>query len=194
MDGPVIHPNYHPMNTLSNSSAALSLRSIDLLATNGYKSKFNERLIQFKRDYDFIGPFILFFLFAIISLPLFDYSYWLGTGIFITLVVGVYLHNQLISKKSTINIDSENQRIEVKNRFGTNWFLFEEVDSVFIKSKYNGTFTSADKQTNEEYDVTVGVTLKQGKNLNLFFYKSDFSEPTKEIIEVHDYLKSVLSR
>ena len=182
------------MNTISNTSVSLSLGSLDLLAFNGYQSKIDERLIQFRRKYDFIGPFILFFLFAIVALPIFDFSYWLGTGIFVILVVGVYVHHQLMSKKATINIDAANEQIEVKNRFGKNQFSFQQIEGVFIKSTYNGTFTSADKQTNEEYDITVGVSLETEQHIDLFFYKSDFREPNEEIMEVHNYLKSVCSK
>ncbi len=183
------------MNSITNTPAtSLSLSSIDLLAYNGYQSKISESLIQFKRTYDFIGPFILFFLFAIVSLPLFDFSCWLGTGIFVVLVVGVFLHHQLISKKATINIDGEKEQLEVKNRFGKKWFSFQQIDGVFIKSTYNGTFTSADKRSNEEYDITIGLSLKSGQHVHLFFYKSDFREPNDEIMEVHNYLKSLLSQ
>ena len=182
------------MNTISNTSVSLSLGSLDLLAFNGYQSKIDERLIQFRRKYDFIGPFILFFLFAIVALPIFDFSYWLGTGIFVILVVGVYVHHQLMSKKATINIDAANEQIEVKNRFGKNQFSFQQIEGVFIKSTYNGTFTSADKQTNEEHDIAAGVSLETEQHIDLFFYKSDFREPNEEIMEVHNYLKSVCSK
>ena len=180
------------MNTLTNTSAALSFNSIDLLASNGYQSQFSEKLTQFKRTYDFIGPFILLFLFAIISLPLFDYSYWMGASLFIVLVIGIYIHRQLISKKSNIRIDSDLQRIEISNRFGTHWFQFNQVDSIYIQSIFNGSFTNAEKLRNEEYDISIGITLKSGKMLDLFSYKSDLREPTEEMMEVHDYLKSKL--
>lgn len=182
------------MNTLSNTPLSLSLDSLNLLAINGYTSKFDERLVQFKRKYDFIGAFIVFFLFSIISLPIFNYSYSLGAGLFIFLVLSVYFHHKLISKKSTIKVDADQKHIEVKNRFGTTWFGFEQVESVFVKSTFNGTFTSADKKTSDEYDIVIGITLKSGKNLNLFFYKSDYREPNAEIMEVHDSLKSLLTK
>lgn len=181
------------MNTLTSTSLSLSLSSIDMLKYNGYRTKFSENLIRFKRSYDFVGPFILFFLFAIMSLPLFDYSYWLGSCIFILLIVGIYLHSQFFSKKATIDIDEKKKIVELKNRFGHQSISFNQVKAVYLKSEYKGTFTSADKSTNEEYDITLGVSLKKGKSINLFLYKSDYQEPGSEIIEVHNYLKSLFA-
>ena len=149
---------------------------------------------MFKRAYDLIGPFILCFLFALIALPLFDYSYWVGFGSLLLLLTGIYFHYQLASKQSLIRINASEKKIVVKNRFGAQGILFDEVDSVYIKSKYNGTFTSADKRTNHDYDIILGIILKNGQQLNLFFYKSDYREPNSEILEVHDYLLGLLSK
>ena len=181
------------MNTLSYPTASdLSLNSLDLLELNGYRSRFSEKIIQFKRNYDFVGPFIVVFLYGMIALPVFSFSYWLGAFLFAAILVGIFYHKHLVSKSGIINIDSSERRIEIRNRYGKTSFAFDSVDSVFVKSTYNGSYTSADKRTSEEYDIVIGVLLHNGKKMNLFFYKSDFREPTTEIMEVHDYLKAVL--
>lgn len=182
------------MNTIAYTpSSSLSYSSIDLLEINGYRSRFSEEFIQFKRKYDFIGPFIIVFLYAMVALPIFAFSYGLGILVLVTILAGIIFHRRLSSKSSTIDINSEERLIEVRNRFGKSSFDFDQVESVFVKSSYNGSYASADKRTMEEYDIVIGVLLQSEKKLNLFFYKSDVREPNAEIMEVHDYLKSVLS-
>jgi len=122
------------MNTLAYTTSALSLNSLNFLETNGYRSRFTEEIIQFKRNYDFIGPFIIVFLYALIALPLFTFSYWLGAFVFVFLVMGIYFHKQLLSKSSTININADEKRVEINNRFGSTSLSFTQVDSVSMLS------------------------------------------------------------
>ena len=107
-------------------------------------------------------------------------------------MTGIFFHKRLISKPSSIYLDTNSKHIEINNRMGRSLLTFEELESVFIRSTYNGSYTSADKLTNEEYDIIIGVVDKSGKELNLFFYKSNFREPNQEIVEVHDYLRAIL--
>ena len=186
------------MNTISypqptaNNSLALSLESVIALEDHGYKSLFSNQLVQFKKNYDLIGPFILFFMYALIALPLFDYSYWLGAAVFICLVLGIYFHRNLTSKTSKIQFDKKNESITFSSASGDRCVEFAEVSGVFIKSKYLGTYSSANKGTSEEYGISIGVELTEGETLTLFSYKSDYQQPSREIMEVHDYVKSVL--
>lgn len=173
-------------------SFSLSLSSIRALAENGYRPNFTNQKVQFRKKYDCIGPFIVFFLFGFIALPLFDFYYWLGVGVFVSLVLGVFVHYQVFSGKATINIDAKNHNIEIKNRFGDIHVPFDEVSGVFVNSKYKGSFAHVNKGTSEEYNVTVGLELDNQKRHGLFHYRSDQFQPSNEVMEMHDYLKSLL--
>ena len=170
----------------------LSKEAIEMLEDNGYRIKVTDKLITFKKPYDYIGPGILFFLFALVALPLFNTNYWLGAGIFIILVIGVFLHRNLISKASTLKLFTRDNKLEFINKDGKRWFSFWYVRNLFIKSKFKSEYTSAFKSTSQEYAVTIGVELRSRQTLNLLFMKSDYKEPTDEIKEVHNLFMEVL--
>ena len=173
---------------------SLSNESKRLLEDNGYKFKMNEKRVLINRSYDYVGPVILFVLFGFVALPLFDYSYWLGALIFILLVVGVYLHRNLFSKASVLKISFQDSKVELKDKTGTRWFTSWYVRSLFLRSKFKSEYTSAFKSTSEEYLVSIGVELRSGEEVALLRFLSDYQEPTKEMNEVHDFLKSILSK
>ena len=170
----------------------LSKEAIEMLEDNGYRVKVMDKIITFKKPYDYIGPGILFFLYALVALPVFNVNYWLGAGLFIVLVVGVFLHRNLISKASTLKLFTRDNKLEFINKDGKRWFSFWYVRNLYIKSKFKSEYTSAFKSTSKEYAVTLGVELRSKQSMNLLFMKSDYEEPSEEMKEVHDLFMDVL--
>ncbi len=170
----------------------LSKAAIEMLEDSGYRVKVTDKLITFKKPYDYVGPAILFFLFALCALPLFGYSYWLGAGIFITLVLGVYLHRNLISKASTLKLFTRDNKLEFKNKDGKIWFSFWYVRNLYIRSKFKSEYTSAFKNTSQEFIVSIGVELRSRQTKDLLYMTSDYKEPSEQMNEVHDLFMDVL--
>lgn len=170
----------------------LSKAAIEMLEDNGYRVKVADKLITFKKPYDYVGPGILFFLFALVALPLFNTNYWLGAGIFIALVIGVFLHRNLLSKASTLKLFTRDNKLEFIDREGKKWFSFWYVRNIFIKSKFKSEYTSSFKSTSQEFTVTIGVELRSKQAMSLLFLKSDYEEPPEEMKEVHDLFMDVL--
>lgn len=163
-----------------------------MLEDNGYRVKVTDRLITFKKPYDYVGPAILFFLFAIVALPLFGFNYWLGAGIFIALVLGVYLHRNLLSKASTLKLFTRDNKLELTNKDGKRWFSFWYVRNLSLHSKFKSEYSSAFKNTSQEFIVTIGAELRSRQSLELLYMKSDYKEPSEEMQEVHDLFRDVL--
>jgi len=173
---------------------SLSKAAVDLLNDNGYRIKVSPSKILIKRPYDYIGPFIILFLFSIISLPLFGFSYWLGAFVFALLIVGIYLHRNLVSKASTLKIDLNSLKIELNNKKGKRWFTAWYVREIFIRSNFKGEYTSSFKSTSQEFLVVIGVVLKSGESVDFIHMLSDYKEPNDPMNEIHDFLKSILSK
>ena len=171
---------------------SLSKAAIEMLEDNGYRVKVTDKLITFKKPYDYVGPAILFFLYVLVALPLFGYSYWLGAGIFILLVVGVYLHRNLVSKASTLKLYTRDNKLEFKNREGKRWFSFWYVRNLYIRSKFKSEYTSAFKNTSQEFIVTIGVEFRSRQSMDLIYMSSDYKEPSEEMNEVHHLFMEVL--
>ncbi|MEM6642341.1 MAG: hypothetical protein AAF616_05135 [Bacteroidota bacterium] len=170
----------------------LSQPAVAMLEDNGYKVRVSDKLIIIKKPYDFIAPGILFFLYAVVALPLFGFSYWLGAGVFILLVVGVFLHRNLLSKASTLKLYTRDNKLEINNKGGKIWFSFWYVRNLFIRSKFKSEYTSAFKETSQEFVVTLGVELRSKQTVDLLQMSSDYKEPSEQINEVHDLFRDVL--
>lgn len=171
---------------------SLSKAAIEMLEDNGYRVKATDKLITFKKPYDFVGPGILFFLFALVALPLFNFNYWLGAGIFIFLVLSVYLHKNLLSKASTLKLFTRDNKLEFINKDGKRWFSFWYVRNLYLKSKFKGEYTSSFKNTSQEFLITLGVEFRSKQNMDLLFVKSDYKEPNDEMKEIHELFMDVL--
>ena len=171
---------------------SLSKAAIEMLEDSGYRVKVTDKLIVFRKPYDFVGPGIIFFLFALCALPLFSFNYWLGAGTFITLVLAVYLHRNLVSKASTLKLFTRENKLEFKNKDGKIWFSFWYVRNLYIRSKFKSEYTSAFKNTSQEFIVSIGVELRSRQTKDLLFMTSDYQEPSQEMNEVHDLFMDVL--
>ncbi len=169
----------------------LSKKAIELLEDNGYRYRKKDRTITIKRPYDYVGPGILFFLFALVALPLFSIYYWLGALIFSLLVVGVYLHRNLISKASTLSINPREGNMEYVDKKGRVKFTFWYIRNLFIKSKFKSEYSSAFKNTSQEFIVTLGIETRSRQFMDLLYLKSDYQEPSEEMNEIHDFFKDI---
>jgi len=172
----------------------LSKKAVNLLEDNGYRVRITSDKVLIKRPYDYIAPIIIFILFAFVSIPLFSYSYWLGAMIFALLVVGMYLHRNLLSKASSLKIFLKESKIELNNRKGKRWFSYWYVRNLFIRSNYSGSYASADKETNEEYKIEIGVELKSGEFVEFVRLLSDYKEPSDEMNEIHDLFFHIIRK
>ena len=170
----------------------LSKEAIEMLEDNGYRVKVADKIITFRKPYDYVGPGILFFLYVLVALPLFSVNYWLGAGIFILLVIGVFLHRNLISKASTLKLFTRDNKLDFTNKDGKRWFSFWYVRNLYLRSKFKSEYTSAFKSTSQEYTVTIGVELRSRQSMDLLYMKSDYEEPSDEMKEVHDLFMDVL--
>ena len=82
---------------------------------------------------------------------------------------------------------------------GNNNFQFQEhrysvkhISTVNIMSELIDEYASAEKETNEEYLLSISLEIKDGQSFKVFALHSDYREPTQEILEIFEWLKKLL--
>ena len=86
-------------------------------------------------------------------------------------------------------ITPDKRKLELDDRSKS--FSFDEIQGIYIHSRFVDEYSSAFKSTSEEHQVTIGLEAKN--QVPLFKLISDHAKPSKEMNEVYDYLKSIIS-
>ncbi|MEQ6168355.1 hypothetical protein AAOE16_14265 [Ekhidna sp. MALMAid0563] len=168
----------------------LSNKAIDMLEYNGYSFKTNGNQILFKKaGTDQMGLIIVMIFTAIVIGIFFAIQWWAGLG---ALVVAFLIFRPLVKRipgSLKLAIEPGTRKLELNNRSMA--FSFEDIKGIYIHSKFVDEYSSAFKSTSEEHQVTIG--LEAQNQIPLFKLISDHAKPSKEMNEVYDYLKSIIS-
>lgn len=167
----------------------LSKETIEFLDYNGYLYKTEDSEVQFKKVFDYTTPIVLSSIVFFITLPLFPYGL-----VFFTLLSFSLFAYKRNADKGLLHIQPELGKFYYSFRELKRRFLFRHVRSIYLRSKFKNEYSSAFKRTNEEYVIIIGIELIQGERYEVFQFVSDYQEPSKEIMEVHDHLKAILSK
>ncbi|WP_425389688.1 hypothetical protein [Ekhidna sp.] len=170
----------------------LSKKATDMIEYNGYSYKSNDRQILFKKTgTDRVGLIIVMIFSAIIIGIFFAIQWWAGLG---ALIVAFLIFRPLVKRipgSLKLAIDLAKQTLELDDRSKS--FSFEEIKGVYIHSKFVDEYSSAFKSTSEEHQVTIGLEIENETQIPLFKLVSDHAKPSKEMNEVYEYLKTIIS-
>ena len=168
----------------------LSKKAIDMLEYNGYSFKAEESQILFKKTgTDRVGLIIVMIISALFIGIFFAIQWWAGLG---ALVVAFLIFRPLVKRipgSLKLAISPDKRKLELDDRSKS--FSFDEIQGIYIHSRFVDEYSSAFKSTSEEHQVTIGLEAKN--QVPLFKLISDHAKPSKEMNEVADYLKSVMS-
>ncbi|MEO9872426.1 hypothetical protein [Ekhidna sp.] len=172
----------------------LSKKALDMLEYNGYSMKNDESQISFNHSStDMIGLMIVLILTFAVVVFLVSVQLFVGLGVAV-LAFLIFLPIVKRSKgKFRLIIDKKNKSLSVKENDSTISKSFQFIDSIFIHSKFVDEYSSAFKSTSEEHRITIGLEMDNKKLIPIFKLISDHAKPSKEMNEVHDYIKSLIS-
>lgn len=169
----------------------LSGKTIDLLNENGYKVVINENIINIHQSGSTrtliisLGLFFCTISLALIAVtPLFSFLWFL---IFLSATVYQYKREK---GKSTVTFNLEKQFISCGN-FQSQ---MSAIKSIELHSEYVDEYTSACKETSEEHHITISMKLDPHYRINLLILKSDYSEPSSEILETYNWVKALANK
>ena len=81
--------------------------------------------------------------------------------------------------------------MEYVDKKGRVKFTFWYIRNLFIKSKFKSEYSSAFKNTSQEFIVTLGIETRSRQFMDLLYLKSDYQEPSEEMNEIHDFFKDI---
>ena len=171
----------------------LSRKAVDLLGDNGYSFNSKDGKICIKRRSGFMGPVVLLFVTLFLSIPVFSAGTIYGLTL-ISVVVGAILIRRIyFAKKSSLEIDLNTKTFTAK--VGT---YFQEnqplgmISEISLNSKFIDEYTTAARNSVEEYLISIAIHLISKEQVTLFEIKSEQSEPTQEINEVYNLLENTV--
>ena len=119
---------------------------------------------------------------------IFAIQWWIGLiALFLAFFIFRPLVNRIPSSLKLL-IDPEEQAVEIDSR--TKTFRFDQIQGIYIHSKFVDEYSSAFKSTSEEHQITIGLKLDNQQLVPLFKLISDHAKHSKEMNEVHDFLET----
>lgn len=171
----------------------LSNKAQDMLEYNGYSFQAkNDQFFFKKAGTDRVGLIIIMVISLIFIGIIFTLQWWAGV---LALIIAFLIFRPLVKRipgSLTLVADIEKRKLEIDNRSES--LDFDDIQGVFIHSKFVDEYASAFKSTSEEHQVTIGIEDENGKQISLFKMISDHAKPSKEMNEVHDFLESTLGK
>lgn len=170
---------------------SLSKRTSDMLEYNGYS--FKQKGVQSvfrKAGTDRVGLTIVIIVSLVFVGLIFVLQWWAGL---IALVIAFLVFRPLVKRipgSLKLVIDQEKKTLEIDNR--TISYQFDQINGVYIHSKFVDEYSSAFKSTSEEHQITIGFEIENEQLVPLFKLISDHSKPSKEMNEVNDFLEMVI--
>ncbi len=176
-------------------SPNLSRKAIDLLGENGYSFKSKDGIISIKKRSGFMGAIVLLFVTLFLSIPVFSAGTIYGL-VLIGVVVGTIVIRRIyFAKRSSLQINLNTQKFTAK--VGT---YFQEdqplgmISEIVLNSKFVDEYTTAARNSVEEYLISISIHLISKEQVTLFQIKSDQSEPTEEINEIYGLLENAVKQ
>ena len=174
-------------------SPNLSRKAIDLLGENGYSFKSKDGKISIKRRSGFMGPVVLLFVTLFLSIPVFSAGTVYGLTLIGVVVGAILIRRIYFAKKSSLEIDLNTKKFTAK--VGT---YYQEdqplgiIAQITLNSKFIDEYTTAARNSVEEYLISISIHLISKEQVTLFQIKSDQSEPTEEINEIYNLLENTV--
>lgn len=162
-----------------------------MLDKNGYLLRVSGSTISFTKSRDLnwlvilIGFICTLLIIGFIRTPI--------SGLIIcgSLVSLSWLIVLLTRKKPFFELNLSNQRF--RHHEFTTLQPMGNITEISAQTNFESEYTSAFKETSEEYSVKLKLTLNSGVQLNLFKLSSDYKELPPEIEEFYNYLKTLIT-
>lgn len=171
----------------------LSKKAIRLLEDNGYKFKKKDRIIIFKRAAEYISIVVVTFIILIIAAPLFLFNSILAWLTILLGIGGLFVRHKYFSKKMNFTVNLITKKFD----FFDNVIVLERqslsyAKKLIIHSRFVSEYASSFKNTSEEHEISIRIQLLSGSMFTLFKFHSDYEKPSREIMEVHDFVKNLI--
>ncbi len=160
----------------------LSKKAIELLNENGYSVKWKNQVLFIKHG---LGDRILILTLGII-LGTFLLAVTLAFRSIIIFIMLLLLAAVLVAK-----FRSTSGKSELKFDFRSGLFHIQElrfnihkITNIEISSTLVDEYSSAFKETSQEFRIDLTIYLNGGENFRILSFKSDYEQPSTEILEI----------
>lgn len=171
-------------------SPNLSKKAIDLLEENGYSFKSKDGKITIKHRSGYMGAIVLLFITLFLSIPVFSIGTIYGVILIGGVVGGIFIRKIYFAKKSSLTIDrNQNTFTAIIGTYYQEDQPLKMISSITLKSTFVDEYTTAARNSVEEYLISIKMQLITKEEIELFHLKSDQSEPTAEINEIYSLLE-----
>jgi len=174
-------------------SPNLSKGAIDLLEENNYSFKSKDGKVTIKRRYSYMGAFVLLFVTLFLSIPVFSAGTIYGVVLIGGVIGAIVIRRLFFTQKSnlTINLYSKTFTAIVGTYHQEDQPL-KMISAITMHSQFVDEYTTAAKNSVEEYLVSIRIQLITKEELTLLQLKSNQSEPTEEINEIYAMLEGLV--
>ncbi|SNS46652.1 hypothetical protein SAMN05421640_0266 [Ekhidna lutea] len=171
-------------------SPNLSQRAIDLLGENGYSFKSRDGKIIIKHRTGIMGIVVLLFVTIFLSIPVFSAGVIYGVILIVGVIATIVIKRIFFSQKSSLTIDLENNTFTaIIGTYHQENQPLKMISTITLHSQFIDEYTTAARNSVEEYLISIRVQLITKEELTLFQLKSEQSEPTPEVNEVYSLLE-----
>lgn len=174
-------------------SPNLSRKAIDLLGENGYSFKSKDGKITIKRRTSYMGAIVLLFVTLFLSIPVFAAGAIYGIILIGGVVGAIVIRKIYFTNKSSLTLDLNNKTFTaIVGTYYQEDQPLTMISSITLHSQFVDEYTTAARNSVEEYLVSIRIQLITKEEVTLFQLKSDQSEPTEEVNEVYSLLEDVV--
>lgn len=174
-------------------SPNLSRGAIDLLGENGYSFKSKDGKITIKRRNSYMGAIVLLFVTLFLSIPVFSAGAIYGVILISSVVGAIVIRKIFFAKRSSLTIDLNNNTFTaIVGTYYQEDQPLTMISAITLQSQFIDEYTTAARNSVEEYLVSIRIQLITKEEITLFQLKSDQSEPTEEVNEVYAMLENAV--
>lgn len=174
-------------------SPNLSRGAIDLLGENGYSFKSKDGKVTIKRRNSYMGTIVLLFVTLFLSIPVFSAGTIYGIILIGGVVGAIVIRRIFFAKKSSLTIDLNNNTFTaIVGTYYQEDQPLTMISAITLQSQFIDEYTTAARNSVEEYLVSIRIQLITKEEVTLFQLKSEQSEPTEEVNEVYGLLENAV--
>ncbi|WP_424962679.1 hypothetical protein [Ekhidna sp.] len=174
-------------------SPNLSRGAIDLLGENGYSFKSKDGKVTIKRRNSYMGAIVLLFVTLFLSIPVFSAGAIYGVILIGGVVGAIVIRKIFFAKRSSLSIDLTNNTFTaIVGTYYQEDQPLTMISAITLQSQFIDEYTTAARNSVEEYLVSIRIQLITKEEVTLFQLKSEQSEPTEEVNEVYAMLENAV--
>ena len=186
-------PDLKALTNRRMKSPNLSRGAIDLLGENGYSFKSKDGKVTIKRSNSFMGAIVLLFVTLFLSIPVFSAGAIYGVILIGGVVGAIVIRKIFFAKRSSLSIDLNNNTFTaIVGTYYQEDQPLTMISAITLQSQFIDEYTTAARNSVEEYLVSIRIQLITKEEVTLFQLKSEQSEPTDEVNEVYAMLENAV--